>query len=74
VCSSVLAQRVSTIIDADQIIVLHEGRFVGHGTHQNLLTTCKVYKEIVYSQLDPEEIEKTFALTQERVTMEGGNT
>ncbi len=69
-----VAQRVSTIIDADQIIVLHEGRIVGQGTHQNLLTTCKVYKEIVYSQLDPEEIEKTFALTQERVTMEGGNT
>ena len=69
-----VAQRVSTIIDADQIIVLHEGKVVGQGTHQNLLTTCKVYKEIVYSQLDPEEIEKTFALTQERVTMEGGNT
>jgi ATP-binding cassette, subfamily B, multidrug efflux pump len=69
-----VAQRVSTIIDADQIIVLHEGNIVGKGTHQYLLKTCDVYKEIVYSQLDPEEVEKTLALTHTDLTLEGVST
>ena len=50
-----VAQRVSTIIDADQIIVLDEGRIAGKGTHFDLLTTCKVYREIVATQLSVEE-------------------
>lgn len=69
-----VAQRVSTIIDADQIIVLDEGQIVGKATHKELLQTCKVYKEIVYSQLDPEEVEKTLSLTQTDLTSEGAST
>jgi len=69
-----VAQRVSTIIDADQIIVLDEGQIVGKATHKELLKTCKVYKEIVYSQLDPEEVEKTLSLTQTDLTTEGAST
>jgi ATP-binding cassette subfamily B multidrug efflux pump len=51
----VVAQRVSSIMHADQIIVLDEGTIVGLGTHQELLETCETYKEIVYSQLTAEE-------------------
>lgn len=69
-----VAQRVSTIIDADQIIVLDEGQIVGKATHKELLKTCKVYKEIVYSQLDPEEVEKTLSLTKTDLTTEGAST
>jgi ATP-binding cassette, subfamily B, multidrug efflux pump len=70
----IVAQRVSTIIDADHIVVLHEGQIVGQGKHQTLLAGCSVYKEIVYSQLDPEEVEKTLALTEADMSLEGGNT
>ncbi|MDF2820368.1 MAG: transporter [Clostridiales bacterium] len=52
----IVAQRISTIIDADQIIVLDEGEIVGIGTHKELLNTCEVYKEIAYSQLSKEEL------------------
>jgi ATP-binding cassette subfamily B multidrug efflux pump len=51
----IVAQRVSTIMDADQIIVLDEGRLAGIGKHQELMLTCKVYREIVASQLSEEE-------------------
>lgn len=51
-----VAQRVSTVIDADRIVVLDEGRAVGIGTHKELLETCAVYREIVASQLSEEEI------------------
>ena len=51
----VVAQRVSTILNADQIIVLDEGRIVGVGTHRELMTGCLTYREIVLSQLSPEE-------------------
>lgn len=51
----VVAQRVSTILNADQIIVLEEGRIVGIGTHHNLMDECATYREIVLSQLSPEE-------------------
>jgi ATP-binding cassette subfamily B protein len=51
----VVAQRVSTIIDADQIIVLDDGRVVGRGTHEELLQTNETYAEIVSSQLTAEE-------------------
>ena len=70
----IVAQRVSTIIDADHIVVLHEGEIVGQGTHQALLTSCSIYKEIVYSQLDPEEVEKTLALTHNDMKAEGSQT
>ncbi len=52
----VVAQRVSTVIDADRILVLDDGRLVGAGTHRELLASCPVYQEIVSSQLSPEEI------------------
>ena len=51
----VVAQRVSSIMHADQIVVLDEGTIVGLGTHHELLETCETYKEIVYSQLTAEE-------------------
>ena len=52
-----VAQRISTIMDADEIIVLYDGKIVGQGTHKELLDTCDVYKEIALSQLSKEEIE-----------------
>jgi ATP-binding cassette subfamily B protein len=51
-----VAQRVATVMDADRIIVLDEGRMVGMGTHRELMATCTVYREIVASQLSEEEI------------------
>jgi len=51
----IVAQRVSTIINADQIIVLEDGEIVGVGTHRELLQTCPTYEEIVESQLTEEE-------------------
>ena len=51
----VVAQRVSTILNADQIIVLDQGTLVGKGKHQELMDSCEIYKEIVLSQLSPEE-------------------
>ena len=52
----IVAQRISTILHADQIIVLDEGKVVGKGTHRQLLQTCDVYQEIAYSQLSKEEL------------------
>ena len=52
----IIAQRVTTVMDADQIIVLDEGKIVGIGKHQDLLITCKAYREIVASQLSEEEL------------------
>ena len=51
----IVAQRVSTIVDADQILVLEDGRVVGRGRHAELLETCETYREIVRSQLTAEE-------------------
>ena len=56
VTNIIVAQRVGTIMDADQIIVLDNGNMVGKGTHKELLKTCKVYKEIALSQLSKEEL------------------
>ena len=53
----IVAQRISTIMDADQILVLDNGQVVGQGTHKELLTTNEVYQEIAYSQLSKEELE-----------------
>ena len=52
----IVAQRIGTIMDADRIIVLDEGRIVGLGTHKELLQNCAVYKEIALTQLDEEEL------------------
>lgn len=52
----IVAQRIGTIIDADRIIVLDEGRVVGSGTHRQLLEECAVYREIALSQLSEEEL------------------
>ena len=52
----IVAQRVSTILYADQIIVLEHGTIVGIGTHQEFLESCETYREIVYSQLSEEEV------------------
>ncbi|MDR0945029.1 MAG: ABC transporter ATP-binding protein/permease [Bifidobacteriaceae bacterium] len=51
----IVAQRVGTIRDADQILVLEAGRIVGQGRHEELMETCETYQEIVYSQLSAEE-------------------
>jgi ATP-binding cassette subfamily B protein len=51
----IVAQRVGTILNADRIIVMDNGRIVGSGTHRQLLETCETYREIVYSQLSEAE-------------------
>ena len=51
-----VAQRIGTILDADQIIVLDDGKIVGKGTHKELMKTCEVYQQIAYSQLSKEEL------------------
>ncbi|WP_019785028.1 ABC transporter ATP-binding protein [Streptococcus sobrinus] len=53
----IVAQRISTIMDADQILVLDQGKVVGQGTHKELLASNSVYQEIAYSQLSKEELE-----------------
>jgi len=52
----IVAQRIGTVKDADQIIVLDEGKMVGIGTHEELLKNCEVYQQIAYSQLSEEEL------------------
>ena len=55
--SLIVAQRIGTIMNADKIIVLDEGKCVGQGTHKDLLQNCEVYKQIALSQLSKEELE-----------------
>lgn len=52
----IVAQRVGTIMDADQIIVLEEGKIVGKGKHDELLENCETYKQIAISQLSEKEL------------------
>lgn len=52
----VIAQRISSVKDADQILVLDEGKIVGYGTHEELLAGCEAYQEIYYSQMDKKEV------------------
>lgn len=56
--SLIVAQRIGTIMNADQILVLDQGKCVGQGTHSDLLKNCKVYRQIAESQLSPEELKK----------------
>ena len=79
----VVAQRINTIREAEQIIVLEQGRIVGKGTHCELLKNCKVYFEIAKSQLSDEELKVELALIADKVdkkeskiknvSQEGGN-
>ena len=50
----IIAQRISSVMDADEIIVLDEGQIVGKGSHEQLLKDCEAYQEIYYSQMDRE--------------------
>lgn len=52
----IVAQRISTILDADQIIVLDEGKVAGRGTHRELMENCEIYQQIALSQLSKEEL------------------
>ena len=52
----IVGQRIASIMDADQIIVLDKGKIVGKGTHEELMKDCQVYQEIAYSQLSKEEL------------------
>ena len=52
----IVAQRIGTIRDADQIIVLHDGAIAGKGTHEELMKNCGVYQQIALSQLSKEEL------------------
>ncbi len=54
----IVAQRINTIMDADQILVLDDGKLAGKGTHEELMKSCDVYKEIALSQLSEEELER----------------
>ena len=60
--SLIVAQRIGTIMNADQIIVLDDGKCVGQGTHAELLKKCKVYQQIAESQLSPEEIKASMSI------------
>ena len=62
----IVAQRISTILHADQIIVLDEGRIAGMGTHEELLADCEAYQEIARSQLSAEELSKGRAQKEEQ--------
>ena len=52
----IVAQRIGTVMDADHIVVLSDGKMVGYGTHKELLQDCDVYREIALSQLSKEEL------------------
>ena len=53
----IVAQRINTILNADQIIVLDDGKIAGKGTHEELMKNCEVYRQIALSQLSKEELE-----------------
>ena len=60
----IVAQRISTIRDAEQIVVLSEGKIVGKGDHYELLSKCKVYREIAKSQLSEQEFQDELAKSE----------
>ena len=53
-----IRDRINTVLDADQIVVMDEGHMAGIGTHEELMQSCEVYKEIALSQLSEEELER----------------
>ena len=53
----IVAQRISTILHAEQILVLDDGKIVGKGTHEELLKSCEVYRQIAKSQLSAKELD-----------------
>lgn len=53
----IVAQRISTVMDADQIMVMENGRIVGMGRHEELMRDCETYREIADSQLKNEEVD-----------------
>ena len=59
----IVGQRINTIMNADKIIVLDEGKIVGQGTHQELMKNCQVYQEIAASQLSEDDLQKMSATT-----------
>ena len=59
----IVGQRINTIMNADKIIVLDEGKIVGQGTHQELMKNCQVYQEIAASQLSEDELQKMSVTT-----------
>ena len=59
----IVGQRINTIMNADKIIVLDEGKIVGQGTHQELMKDCEVYQEIAASQLSEDDLQKMSATT-----------
>ena len=59
----IVGQRINTIMNADKIIVLDEGKIVGQGTHQELMKNCQVYQEIAASQLSEDDLQKMLATT-----------
>lgn len=67
----IVAQRISTIMNADKIIVLDEGRIVGQGTHNELMESCSVYREIASSQLSEEELRSHPGRAPKRLATEG---
>lgn len=67
----IVAQRISTVLDATTIVVLDDGAMVGCGTHAPLMRTCPTYREIAQSQLSPAEIQRTLA--QEEEAAKGGD-
>lgn len=64
----IVAQRISTIQDADQIIVLDKGKIIGKGRHLELLNSCKVYREIAQSQLSEQEFAAAMTAAEKEVT------
>ena len=70
----IVAQRIGTIKNAEQIVVLDEGKVAGIGTHRELLLNCDVYKQIALSQLSQEELDKDLADTQKSIDRKGNQT
>lgn len=60
----IVAQRISTILHAEQILVMDEGRIVGKGTHEELMRNCEVYQQIARSQLSASELENSVAVKE----------
>lgn len=67
----IVAQRISTIMHAEQILVLDEGKIVGKGTHEQLLRSCEVYQQIASSQLSQKELEATKDSSTARIAEDG---